>query len=494
MTDHVQGFHRRQHILLPDTVDDYVTEDNAVRFIEAFVDRLDLTYLGFTHTEPQETGRPSYDPVDMLKLYLYGYLNQIRTSRKLERECHRNLELIWLMRKLVPDFKTIANFRKDNVDCIKPVFRELHRLLVEMGLIEGSLVGIDGTKLKAVNAVDRSLNPEKLEVRLKALDEKITRYLWELDENDKQEEGEPQLPQHVKDLPMKIEKLKEKKVLYEGLQKRMAQTGVQEVCLTDPESHTMKNHDTLEPCYNGRIAVDSKEKMIVTYDIDNNSSDRQALAEMSGEAKEILGVEKLEVVADKGFHSAPKLQQCLDNGIVPYVPKPDHAGGGAKLSGASPEFSKEKFVYDPATDTYLCPASQRLTFWRETHKSWSSNPEGENFRYYHTKACLGCPHHLKGCTTNKEGRLVTRGEYAEAVERTDVLRETPEGRAKVELRKTLVEHPSGTIKRAFNQGYLLLKGQRKVKGEFGLTCLAYNMRRAINIVGTIGLVAHLSAE
>jgi transposase len=493
MTDHVKGFHRRQQILLPDTVDDYVREDNTVRFVNAFVDtRLDLASLGFTHTETQETGRPSYDPADMLKLYLYGYLNQIRSSRRLERECHRNLELIWLVRKLAPDHKTISDFRKNNVDRIKPVFHELHRLLVELDLIDGDLVGIDGTKLRAVNSVDRSLNLQKLEERLKLLDEKLVRYLKEMDENDQKEEKEPQLPQHVKDLPKKIEKLKAKKALYEGLKTRMAQTGEQEVCLTDSGCRTMKNHGNLEPSYNGRIAVDSKKKLIVAYDIDNNAGDRQSLAGMSSQAKEELGVANLVVAADKGFHSAPELQRCLDKGITPYVPKPDHSGGGAKLHGATPEFAKDKFVYDPSSDSYLCPAGQRLTFSSGHHKTWSSNPEGEDFRYYTTKACLVCAHHLKGCTTNKEGRKVTRGEYEEAVERTDALRETPEGRAMVELRKTLVEHPFGTIKRAFNQGYLLLKGQRKVKGEFGLTCIAYNLRRAINIVGTRDLVARLT--
>lgn len=396
------------------------------------------------------------------------------------------------MRKLAPDNKTTANFRKDNVDRIKPVFHELHRLLVELNLINGSLVGIDGTKLRAVNAVDRSLNSQKLEVRLKLLDERIQRYLKELDANDQKEEGESQLPQHVKDLPKKIEKLKEKKAFYEGLQKRMAQTGEQEFCLTDPECHTMRNHSTMEPCYNRRIAVDSKEKIIVDYDVDNNASDRQSLAGMSKETKDILGVEKLKVVADKGFHSAPELQECFDNGITPYVPKPDHETGAAKIHGTSPAFSKDKFVYDSSTDSYLCPTGQRLPFWREIHRTWSSNLDGETVRHYKTKACLTCPHHLKGCTTNKEGRIVTRGEHAKVVERTDALRETPEGRANVELRKTLVEHPFGTIKRAFDQGYLLLKGERKVKGEFGLTCIAYNMRQAINIVGTIGLVASLN--
>lgn len=492
MTDHVQGFHRRQQILLPHLVDDYVPEDNSVRFVSAFVDSLDLASLGFTHTESQETGRPSYDPADILKLYLYGYLNQVRTSRKLERECHRNLEVIWLMRTLAPDFKTIAEFRKNNVDRVKSVFRELHRFLVEMDLVGGAPVAIDGTKLKAVNSSDRSITPTNVEIKLKHLDEKIDRYLKELDENDQKKEGEDPLPERVKDLPKKIETLRKKKVLYEGLRKRMAETGETEVCLTDPEARTMPNHGKMEVCYNGQIAVDGKEKMIVAYDMDNNASDRQFLARMSDAAKESLGVDKLDVLADKGFHSAPELQKCLDNGITPYVPKPDHDEGGAKLHGISPEFSKDKFVYDPATDTYRCPVGQELTFLREHHKTSPSNPEGEISRYYTTKACLTCPHQLNGCTNSEEGRSITRGQYAEAVERTDALRETPEGRAKVALRKTLVEHPFGTMKRAMNQGYLLLKGKQKVRGEFGWTCIAYNMRRAINAVGTMGLVAHLT--
>ena len=493
MTDYVQGFHRRQQLLMPDTVDDYVSADNPARFIAAFVDNLDLTAMGFTHTELKETGRPPYDPADLLKLYLYGYLNQVRTSRKLERECTRNLEVMWLIGKLAPDFKTIADFRKDNVDCIRAVFRELHCLCTDLGLLQGDLVGIDGTKFKAVNSNDRSLNEEKLQEKLKRIDERVARYLEELDANDKkEEEGEQPLPARVKDLQKNIEKLKEKKTFYEGLRTRMETTGEKEISLTDPDCRTMKNNGKLESCYNGRIAVDSVNKLIVAYDVDNLSSDRKSLAQMSVRAKEALGVEKLEVTADKGFHSAQELHRCFEKGITPYVPKPDHKKGAVERHRLSPEFNGSKFAYDASTDSYLCPAGKRLTFYSESHYNRPTNPERENVRLYTTTECLTCPHYFNGCTSTEGGRRIGRTEYAEDVEKADALYGTVEGRAKVNLRKTLVEHPFGTIKRAFNQGYLLLKGLRKVEGEVGLTFITYNMRRIINIVGTESLVARLT--
>ena len=491
MTDHVRGFHRYQQILLPDTVDDYVTADNPVRFIEAFVNRLKLASLGFTHTEMRETGRPSYDPADMLKLYLYGYLNQVRSSRRLEKECQRNLELIWLMRKLAPDHKTISDFRKNNVDRIKPVFHELHRLLVEMGLIDGHVVGIDGTKLKAVNSDERSVSPRDLEGRLKQLDEKIDRYLKELDENDRKEEGEPHLPQHVKDLPEKIEKLKEKKALFESLQTRMAQTGEQEICLTDPGSRTMPNHGKLEACYNAQIAVEGKNRLVVEYDVSNHASDHRELAPMALAAKEALGVDTLTVTADKGYYSAEQVGECQQAGITAYIPRPDKAAGAAKRLNIAPGFQRNDFHYDPTTDTVLCPAGARMTAGNRTWLKGRGEAKGVWRIRYHTSACRGCLLRVR-CTLSLTGRSIQRREDEGVVDEMNARMRTWEGRRMMEIRQSLVEHPFGTIKRGFNQGYLLLKGQRKVKGEFGLTCIAYNMRRAISIVGTIGLVTHLN--
>lgn len=492
MTDHVKGFHRRQQILLPDTVDDYVTEDNPVRFMEVFVDnRLNLAALGFTHTEIQETGRPSYDPVDMLKLYLYGYLNQVRSSRKLEKECHRNLELIWLMRKLAPDHKTISDFRKNNVDRIKPVFQELHRLLVEMGPIGGDLVGIDGTKLKAVNSDERSVSPRDLERRLKQLDEKIDRYLKELDENDRKEDGEPQLPQHVKGLPEKIERLKTKKALFESLQARMAQTGEKEICLTDPESRTMPNNGKLEVCYNAQIAVEGKNRLVVEYDVSNHAADHRELGPMALAAKEALGVGTLTVTADKGYYSAEQVGECLRAGITTYIPRPDKGAGAAKRLNIAPGFHRKDFHYDPITDTVLCPAGASMTARDRSWVEGRGEAKGVWMVRYKTTACRGCPLRKK-CSSSPGGRAIHRREDEGVVDVMNARMRTWEGRRMMELRQTLVEHPFGTIKRGLNQGYLLLKGQRKVKGEFGLTCIAYNMRRAINIVGTTGLVAHLN--
>jgi len=489
MTDHVPGFEREQTILFPDTLDEYVNEENPVRFIDAFVDSLDLKKLGFKRVEPSEMGRPSYDPYDLLKLYVYGYLNQVRSSRKLERECHRNVEVIWMMKKLTPDFKTISNFRKDNIDRIKPVFKEFVYLCKSLDLFGAELLGIDGCKFRAVNSRKRNFDEEHLAEALKRLEEKIAQYLKALEENDNEAvEDEQRGGNGAAKLREKIGKLEERRQEYIQAQNLMKETGQKEVSLTDPDSRLMKNNGKIEVCYNAETAFDSKNKLAVDYDVINISSDRNQLSPMAKSAKEVLEVEKIDATADRGFHDSVDIQECVENGITPYVPEPVIMGrGGVKKAGVpKPAFYGDKFVYDRATDSYVCPAGQRLEFYY-----WEKD-RGRRLAVYRTDACFACPFFMTECTRNKVGRWIRRWEHEETLEEMRARLKTEEGSKKAALRKEICEHPFGTIKRGFNQGYFLLKGLQKVNGEMGFTMLAYNMRRVMNILGVKALLAYLT--
>ena len=487
MSEHVTGTHRDQTVLFPDTLDRYVDEENPVRFIDAFVDSLNLEKLGFKHAVPCDTGRPSYDPSDILKLYVYGYLNQIRSSRKLERECYRNVEAMWLMKKLTPDFKTIADFRKDNADCIKPVFKEFVYLCRSLDLYGAQLVAIDGSKFKAVNSKSNNFNEKTIALRLKRTEEKIAEYLREMDENDETDSDKDENVK-VDGLKEKISKLEEKRQQYEHVQIQMKAIGQKEVSLTDAESRLMRvDSQKLEVGYNVRSAVDAKKHLIVDYDVTNSSTDHHQLAIGAMEAKRTLDVDGLEVVSDKGFYVTKDLKECEDNGITVFMPIPAFnptKGVGVPML----EFSSERFVYDAPADSYVCPAGRKLGFWKRS----SRGKELMRGRLYRTASCVSCSFGDR-CTRNRRGRVMFRPEFQDAVDRLRARLASSDGREKLRLRRELAEHPFGTMKRAFNQGYLLLKGLRKVRGEIGFTMLAYNIRRAINTLGTSVLIASVKA-
>ncbi len=484
MSEHINGTHRDQTVLFPDRLEDYVEKENPVRFIDAFIDSLNMEKLGFKHSLSNETGRPSYDPADLLKLYVYGYLNQVRSSRKLERECHRNLEVMWLMKKLAPDFKTIADFRKNNVDCIKPVFKEFVYLCRSLDLYGAQLVAIDGTKFRAVNSRSNNLNMKTVALRLKQTEEKIAEYLKEMDENDSADLSEDENGR-VDGLKERIGKLEEEKQRYEQIQNHMKATGQKEVSLVDPDSRLMRvDSQRLEVSYNIQTSVDAKQHLIVDYNVINNSTDHHQLATDAMAAKQVLGVDRLDVVSDKGFYVVDDVKECEDAGITVFMPIPSF--NPTKNTGV-PEFKfgSERFVYDAIKDVYVCPAGKELSFWK---RSFKGNPE--HGRRYRTSFCVDCSDRSR-CTRNKLGRVMVRWEYQDVVDGLRVRMETSEGKEKMSLRRELAEHPFGTMKRAFNQGYLLLKGLRKVKGEVGFTMLAYNMRRAINIVGVGTLISSM---
>lgn len=480
MNGYIKGLDRNQTLLLPETLDKYVGEENETRFIDAFVDSLNLPRLGFTHTHPNKEGRPPYDPADMLKLFIWGYLNQVRSSRKLERECHRNLEAIWLMRKLSPDHKTIADFRKDNVDRVKGVFREFVKLCLSLGLYGAEFMAIDGVKLKAVNSNPRNYNRETLMNRIRTMDEAASRYIEEMEALDREEEGGAKPADQLRE---KLRRLQRRRMGYAELLGKLVEPGRNEVSLTDPECRLMRNRGRLEPCYNVHVAVDDGSHLIVDYDVSNVSSDCNALSPIAKAAKETLGVGSLSVVADKGFFDAQEIKECIDNGITPYVPRPLKYGAGPARKTGVParEFYGDRFVYDKSGDEYVCPAGNRFAFW------FSSVNGVRVMRAYRSEACFLCPFYMVRCTRNRVGRMVYRWEHEGLLEEMEErLRAEP---WRMDARRDVVEHPFGSMKRAFNQGYLLLKGLGKVSCEVGFTMLAYNMRRALNILGAGRLVA-----
>ena len=487
MSEHVNGTHRDQTVVFPNTIDQYVEKENPIRFIDAFVDSLNQEKLGFKQSIPADTGRPSYNPSDLLKLYLYGYLNQVRSSRKLEKECHRNVEVMWLMKKLAPDHKTIADFRKENVDCIKGVFKEFVYLCRSLDLYGAQLVAIDGTKFKAVNSRSNNLNEKAVALRLKKTEEKIAEYLKEMDQNDTADSPEDESIK-IDGLNEKIGKLEEEKQRYEQIQNQMKATGQREVSLVDPDSRLMRvDSQRLEVGYNIQTSVDAKRHLIVDFDVINNSTDHHQLVKDAMAAKQMLDVDQLDVVSDKGFYVEKDLRDCEAEGLRVFMPIPAVVNPHMRFGVPEPEFYTDLFAYDSVRDVYTCPAGWEMGFWKR-----SSKGKDVGGRLYRTRSCFFCSLRER-CTRNKRGRIIYRSEYEGSVERLRARLESSEGKRNLRLRRMLVEHPFGTMKRAFNQGYLLLKGLRKVKGEVGFTMLAYNMRRAINILGVGLLIALLKS-
>ena len=477
--DFIRGVSRQQVTLFPESVEDYITEDNPVRFMDAFVSSLDLGELGFARAQPAETGRPAYDPGDLLRLYLYGYLNRVRTSRLLERETKVNVEVMWLLGKLSPDFKTIADFRRDNLAAIKQVCREFTLLCRKLKLFGGELVAVDGSKFKAVNNRRRNFNQARLTKAIKAIAEKVDDYLHELDEADAAEPDPDEPPPSAVELRAKIKTLTERKAKYQALHEGLKANGAKQVSLTDADARSMvMHHGSTEVGYNVQTVVDEKHQLIVEHEVTNDPTDHAHLAEMALRAKETLGVAELEVVADMGYYDGAEVKQCAQAGITTYIPKPITSVN--KKRGL---FTKQDFSYEEAKDCYRCPAGEELTYRYESFE------QGRLIRYYTTSKCRDCPLQAK-CTTNQRGRRITRWVDEKFLE--DMARRV---RARPELmrrRQQLSEPPFGTIKRGMNQGYFLMRGLSKVGAEMSLTVLSYNIKRVINILGVPKLIEALN--
>jgi transposase len=474
----VEGSDRGQWTLLPECLDDWVGEDNPVRAVDAFVDALDLAELGFK-VQPAETGRPSFHPSVHLKLYIYGYLNRVQSSRRLEREAGRNLEVMWLLGRRVPDDKVIADFRKDNGPAIRKVCAQFVELCRRLGLLTKASVAIDGSKFKAVNNRDKNFTRGKVERRRKQLEESVARYLSQLDTADRQEPSET-LAAKTAHLKEKIAKIGEEKKKLDAVEKQMLASPDRQISLTDPDSRSMATSGRGSGMvgYNVQIAVDPENHLIVAHEVTNVGHDRSQLANMAEQAKAVLQADKLEAVADRGYFDGEEILACEEAGITVTLPKP--MTSGAKAKG---RFGKQDFVYLAGDDVYRCPAGERLTY------RYTSEEEGKTLRRYWTTACAACP--LKPqCTTGPE-RRITRWEHEHVIEA--VQKRLDENPKAMRVRRETAEHPFGTLKARMGATHFLMKRLPKVATEMALHVLAYNLTRVMNIIGIKPLMAAIAA-
>jgi len=474
---YIEGEDRNQIILFPESIDEYVSDNNAIRIIDEYIKQLDLERLGFKRAVNPSLGRPPYHPKDMLKLYLYGYLNRIRSSRRLEQEAIRNLEVIWLLKKLKPDFKTIADFRKDNKKALKKVFRDFTRLCDEWELFGKELIAIDGSKFRACNAKKNNYNPKKLERHLKYLDEKIEGYLQELDHHDQIESPDRKLD--AQEIEERIQQLRDRREKYESYQRKLKQSGENEISTTDPDARLMTNHNHVEVSYNVQTTVDAKHKLIADFKVTQKPNDLGELDNMALRAKKLFENKNFEVLADKGYYQAKDLKKCAEKGIAVYITKQTYAN-----RTKDPAFYPDQFQYDPTKNTYLCPALKELHYYRIRKK------DGKviGYEYRHPDACKDCQFKAR-CTRAQKGRSIFRHVDQDFLDRIDL--QTKRNMGKYKLRQMIVEHPFGTIKRGWGAYYFLTKRKVSVSAEISLSFLAYNLKRVINILGTEEILRRL---
>ena len=479
MTGFVAGADRAQWSLLPGRLDDWVDESNPVRVIDAFVEALDLRDLGFAGVNPAATGRPAYHPAIHLKLYIYGYLNRVQSSRRLEREAARNVEAMWLLGRLAPDHKTIADFRKDNGRAIKKVCARFVELCRRMGLLAKASVAIDGSKFKAVNNRDKNFTRAKVERRRTQLEESVARYLAQLDTADRQEPSETLTLKKTR-LTEKLERLKAEMEKLAAVEKQVLASPDQQISLTDPDSRSMATSGRGSGVvgYNVQTAVDTENHLIVAHEVTNVGSDRSQLASTAKAAKAALQVETLEAVADRGYFNGEEILACEQAGITVTLPKP--MTSGAKSEG---RFGKQDFVYLPTEDAYRCPAGEKLKYY------YTNEEKGQTLHHYWTNACRTCV--LKAQCTKAPQRRIKRWEHEEVVEAVQKrLDKNPDA---MRQRRETVEHPFGTLKMRMGATHFLMKTLPKVAGEMALHVLAYNLTRVMNIMGIKPLLAAIGA-
>src|ERR1700730_17148594 len=458
----VEEADRGQWTLLPECLDDFIDESNPVRVIDVFVDALDLAEMSFEGVEPAATGRPSYHPSVLLKLYIYGYLNRLQSSRRLEREAGRNVEVMWLMGRLVPDHKTIADFRKDNGRAIRKVCTRFVGLCREMGLLSAASVAIDGSKFKAVNNRDRNFTRAKMERRRAQIEESVARSLQQLDTADRHE------PSDV--LSTKTTRLKEKIAKLEEEMQRLVAMEAQMLAASGRGSGVVG--------YNVQVAVETAHHLIIAHKVTNVGSDRSQLAAMARRAKTVLGTDRLEPVAARGSSRSEEILACERAGITVTLPKP--MTSSAKAEG---RFGKQDFVYVAADDVYRCPAGEMLTY------RYTNEEDGKTLRRYWTTACQTCA--LKARSTPGKERRISRWEHEAVLETVqDRLDRNPD---KMRVRRQTVEHPFGTIKAWMGATHLQMRTLPKVASEMALHVLAYNMKRVMQILGVGGLMAAMRA-
>ena len=479
MSGFIKGENRFQATLFPEQLDDYITEDNSVRVIDVFVDSLKLKKLGFA-AKPTNMGRPGYDPALMLKLYVYGYLNRIQSSRRLEREAQRNVELMWLLGRLAPDFKTIADFRKDNGDAIKEVCAEFVLLCKRMNLFSDTEVAIDGSKFKAVNNADRAFSKGKIKRRRENIDESIERYLEGIKKADRQDTKESRNTKEQ--LKERLAKVKEEAKRLELLEKKLLKTPDKQLSLTDPDARIMatRGRSSVMVGYNVQSAVDTKNHLILAHEVTNIGNDRAQLSNMAKQAKAILEVEKLDVLADRGYYSGVEILACDEDDITTYLPKTNTSG-----NRAAGLYDRSDFIYDAKTNTYRCPADQLLAY---RHSSFES---GKNIDTYHAsnQVCAACPKKSQ-CTTGVHRRM-RRWEHEYVIDELD--KRMANEPARMGTRRSTVEHPFGTIKSWMGYTHFQMKTMPRVATEMSLHVLSYNLKRVISLLGVQNLIAAIKA-
>lgn len=475
----VEGMDRGQSTLFPECLEDWICEDNPVRAIDLFVDELALAELGFGGVDPKTTGRPSYHPSVLLKLYIYGYLNRVQSSRRLEREAGRNVEVMWLTGRLAPDHKTIADFRKDNGPAIRKVCARFVALCRELGLLTTASVAIDGSKFKAVNTRDKNFTRAKMERRLAQIEESVARYLSQLDTADRQEPSEA-LATKTAHLKEKLTKLASELERLKAIEKEMLASPDEQVSMTDPDCRSMATSGRGSGVvgYNVQIAVDTEHHLIVAHEVTNTGSDRSQLAKMASQAKAVLHAEHLDVVADRGYFNSTEILACERADITVTLPKP--MTSGAKADG---RFGKQDFVYLSSEDVYRCPAGEKLTY------RYTREEGGKMLRRYWTTACPNCP--LKSQCTPALQRRISRWEHEHVLDA--VQQRLDQNQQAMRQRRETAEHPFATLKMRMGATHFLMKRLPKVATEMALHVLGYNLTRVMNIMGVRRLLAALPA-
>jgi transposase len=467
-----QGIQREQGYLLPPSVEEYVQEDNPVRAIESYVESLDVEKMKFANTQGELTpGQPAYPPRSLLKVYLYGYLHRIRSSRRLEAECVRNLEMIWLLQGLKPSYKTIADFRKNNLKALKQVNQDFVQLCKELDLFGAELVGIDGSFFRGNVSREHIFTSEQVKQSLERIENSISRYLEELNQMDQAEEQ----PAETKpDLLAKLAQLRERQARRKEQMQQLQTSSDTQIAEVDEDARLLRKRGQCVAGYNVQTAVDDKHKLIVVGEVTQDGNDSQQAFPMGMAAKQIFGVETLETVQDQGYFNGQQIQDCLKNGITPYMPEP-----ARKDEKAQPDrILRRDFVYDPQTDRYTCPNGKQLAYKYEIHD------DGRCYRAYQSlpKECADCPLKARCLSDKGKYRTVTRGEY-EAVYAAHRERMEHKGADMMRKRAELCEHPFGTLKLWCGWTHFLLRGLEKVRAEWNLMMLSYNFKRVLSIFG-----------
>src|SRR5882672_9228395 len=471
MMAHVTGQSRYQSTLFPEVLDEVVGRDDPVRVIDAFVEGLDLEDLGFSKVAAEETGRPPYAPGDLLKLYIYGYLHRVRASRRLEAETHRNVQVMWLIKRLTPGFKTIADFRKDHAGAIVGVCRAFIRFCREQSLFGAELLAIDGTKIVAVASRKQVITPKQIEKMNASIERKIADYLASMDAADREE---PRAAGAPADVAAALEALKAQKLRLQGQAQRLAASELKQLVVTEPEAKLMRTPHGHAVAYNAQTVVDAQHKLIVAFDLTNEGNDYRQLYPMAAQAKEAVGADEVTAVADTGYSNGEHGALCEQDGITAVVPR----AATVNPTGAQ-YFSRDQFAYDAESDSWRCPAGETLSLYKTSHT--------QKKKEYTSGACGSCP--LKPQCTEAARRVIVRDFYEDARQAMH-LRATADP-VWMKQRRETAEHPFGTMKWLMAQPRFLIKGLRKAKAELALGVLCYNLKRVVNILGVPALLEAL---